>query len=227
MLLPAEDASPADWVVENWGEFGNLVPHGFEACARVFHPAELDGRPVTWAEIADRMQTTVHPRMEFEGITRRSEFDWNAEPGLFERVPEQDAIPGAILGHLARVLRRHTTTPADCVFGFWDGYGDTPPEVRAAPHFRLPGRAYYLFRGAIDDAEGLQFDRLTRRGPALWWPQDRTWFVGSDTDLMTSYVAGTTALVDDILAEPGVETFAVSPDTGVDNRGDDVNPIVA
>jgi hypothetical protein len=226
MLLPAEDTSPADWVVERWGVFPELIPHGFEACARVFHPAELDGRPVTWAEIAGRMGTVAHPLMEFASITRRTEFDWTAEPGLFERVPDHDAIPDAIVEPLIRALRQHTVTPADCVFGFWDGYGNTPAEVRAAPHLRLPSRAYYLFQGTIDDAKGLQFDRLSHRGPALWWPHDQAWFVGSDTDLMTSYVAGTSALVKDIVAAPGLEAFAVSTDTSFESRGDDVNPQV-
>jgi len=45
MLLPAPDASPADWIVDRWSPafVGQLVPFGFEACVRVSHPAEVEG----------------------------------------------------------------------------------------------------------------------------------------------------------------------------------------
>jgi len=45
------------------------------------------------------------------------------------------------------VLRHHTTTSADCVYGFWHGYGGFPERLGAAPELVLPGRTYYLFTG--------------------------------------------------------------------------------
>jgi hypothetical protein len=78
---------------------------------------------------------------------------------------------------LVDVLARHTTTPDDCFFGLWDGFGDihgspsvgvviadeadpsprrSPwippafgPEVMNAPRVEIPNRSYFLFRGDL------------------------------------------------------------------------------
>lgn len=67
------DVSAADWVVANVGPFGSgvggLVPYGFEAYARILHPAwEAGDRPVTWAEVAAWSGRLVHPRAQFQAI---------------------------------------------------------------------------------------------------------------------------------------------------------------
>lgn len=54
------------------GEFGAVtleVPKGFEAYARVFHPAsDATGKPVSWAEVARVCGTTPHPEMQWHAI---------------------------------------------------------------------------------------------------------------------------------------------------------------
>jgi hypothetical protein len=97
--------------------------------------------------------------------------------------------------------------------------------LRSAPELVLPGRTYYLFTGDLDHAIGVDepsgYDGHWR--PALWWPEDRAWFLGSDTDLCTTCVAGSKALVAELVASE-LEAFEVSPETGFAHRGDDVNP---
>lgn len=91
-------------------------------------------------------------------------------------------LPQAELRLLTTVLARHTSTPEDCFFALWDGYGElrggaavgflqlsrsrglrgagTPPaitpafspEVMSAPRVQIPARSYLLFRGVLDDA---------------------------------------------------------------------------
>jgi len=34
--------------------------------------------------------------------------------------------------------------------------------------------------------------------PDLWWPEDRAWFVATDTDLSWLYVGGTTDLTNEL-----------------------------
>jgi len=81
-------------------------------------------------------------------------------------------LPEAVLRLLTTVLARHTSTPEDCFFALWDGYGDlhgspavgvlpssrshrrrglgTPPaippafspEVLSAPRVQIPARSY-------------------------------------------------------------------------------------
>jgi hypothetical protein len=72
--------------------------------------------------------------------------------------------------------------------------------VRAAlstlPCFDLPNRRYYLVRGAITAASQIERpDGASRQPPDLWWPEDRRWFVGGDTDLDWCYIAGSERLV--------------------------------
>lgn len=92
------------------------------------------------------------------------------------------------------VLSRHTATPADVWFGLWDGYGGLdliPPEIG---RIRLPAREYLLFRGDIGAWRGLTPHPM-RRVPDLIWPDDRAWFVGTDTDLDDGYVGAAPACV--------------------------------
>jgi hypothetical protein len=87
--------------------------------------------------------------------------------------------------------------------------------IRAAlsrlPSFDLPNRRYYLVRGAVTAAS-----RIERPGgtsllpPDLWWPDDRRWFVGSDTDLDWCYIGGSAQLVASVAAEFEGETRAVN-----------------
>ena len=174
------------------------------------------------------MGTTAHANMDFEQLLRRREFDWQPEPGVFDRWPDLDAVPITLLPALTAILAKHTDTADRCVFAIWEGHGGMPDEVRNAPQLRLPGRNYHLYAGSIDDATGVVLeDRwgTSRYPPAYWWPDDRAWFIGSDTDLTTSFIAGTPELVADLLEEPSLETFEVAPDTGFDHRRDDVNPL--
>jgi hypothetical protein len=86
-----------------------------------------------------------------------------------------------VLGRLLRVLARNTTTPQDCFFCLWDGFGDIhgspsvgvltssrtrraghqpmltvapafPPEVLNGPRVSIPARSYLLFRGPLSQA---------------------------------------------------------------------------
>ena len=64
------------------------------------------------------------------------------------------------------------------------------------PSFDLPNRRYYLVRGAVNAASKIERpDGMFPQPPDLWWPEDRRWFVGGDTDLDWCYIAGSDRLV--------------------------------
>ena len=144
-LRPAADATPADWIGDELGEFGTvggLIPSRFERCLVVWH-------------------------------------DEDRSPGW--------ASPPQLVDWLATRLRDRTTTPEGCSFAIWEGYGfaaATTAALDRMPSVVLPHRRYHLFAGAVTDATELQ-----RPGsplgfaPDLWWPDDRAWFVATDTDL--------------------------------------------
>jgi hypothetical protein len=76
-LSAAPDASAADWFVAGLGEFGksvnSLVPSGFAAYVRVFHPARRGPWPnptaVSWSAIAAANQTAPHAEMQLVALT--------------------------------------------------------------------------------------------------------------------------------------------------------------
>lgn len=98
-----------------------------------------------------------------------------------ELVNLEGDLASEVLLRLLRVLERHTTTPQDCYFCLWEGFGDIhgglsvgllyatddppradgqppvvppafPPEVINGPRVRMPARDYLLFRGPLHEA---------------------------------------------------------------------------
>ncbi|WP_432548369.1 hypothetical protein [Kineococcus sp. SYSU DK004] len=95
-------------------------------------------------------------------------------------------------------------------------------EALAGPRLRLPpDRDHLLFRGplhaALSIGEQTTPDHFHGWSPNLLWPADRSWCLGTDIDLDSTVVGGPTALVDAVLAAPGVEAWPVGED-------DDLSP---
>jgi hypothetical protein len=116
-----------------------------------------------------------------------------APPPSTER-PSLGRLDLADAAALAQVLRRFTTTPEDCWFGLWYGYGldDMPlteggdsvlpsgdPDPDSAgrlPLVRLPNREYVLYRGPVESFVATA-DSVRERTANLWWPADHAWCV--------------------------------------------------
>ena len=72
----SEDVSEGKWVEEGLSDshlstVRSLLPNGFPAYARVFHPAYLDNdeeQPVRWSTVASWTGRTVHPQMQFQRV---------------------------------------------------------------------------------------------------------------------------------------------------------------
>jgi hypothetical protein len=72
-LTSSEDVQAAGWIREGLHGFavdvGSVVPHGFEASVRIFHPASAPGvAEVRWSDVAASTGRTVHPEMQFHAI---------------------------------------------------------------------------------------------------------------------------------------------------------------
>jgi hypothetical protein len=120
-------------------------------------------------------------------------------------------------------LRAFTATPDTCYFGLWEGFG--VPELNAwanLPRLSLPNRAYFLFRGPIDAVNSLSIGSF-QHPPNLWWPEDRAWCVATEIDLSKTYLAATEACVKRVIADPGLEAYAVPLDGRIDVDGDVIN----
>jgi hypothetical protein len=181
-LRASNDVGAADWIAPRLGPFAeridSLVPGGFEAYARIFHPAEgpYEAR-ATWAEVAEWSGKVMHPHVEFaEGALEAGGRARGYEPRVGE-------LPPDLVTALSEALARHMRSPGRCWFCVWDGGWvrgpgvimtllGTPADVRAeaqreweagwelpfgrealaGPRVRLPGRDYVLLEGPLDAA---------------------------------------------------------------------------
>lgn len=147
-------------------------------------------------------------------------------------------LEDAPLRRLAGILGRHTSTPEDCFFGLWEGFGDLhgspavgfftsrgraphippafPPEVMTGPRVEIPARRYLLFRGPLAEAGDWGAADLvpghprTLNSPNLMWPADHAWFAATEIDLPWTGVGGSVALLDELVADPLLEVELVS-----------------
>jgi hypothetical protein len=249
-LSPCGDVGSADWVVAGVGPFGSgvggLVPHGFEAYARILHPAyAADRSPVTWARVAAWSGGVVHPRVQFQALAGPVPRAGAARPWVEE--PDPGSLPPVLLAALCDILARHTMSAGRCWFCVWDGYGpapegstvtftadvgdawepdvlppEFPPEIAEGPRVELPERTYLLLEGPLDAAGELAMS-LFPQSPNLFWPDDRAWCVATETDLDSTYLGGTAALIAEILADERLEAVPVDVTDPVWADSDEVN----
>ena len=228
-----EDKSEARWVEESLSKFARvraLVPEGFSAYARMFHPAYLEEneeQPVRWSTVASWTGRTVHPLMQFERVANLSEShgDIYKDPpwGL---VPRHGSIPVRECRILLDALREFTSTPDRCYFGLWDGYGYLAQGLyKESSRVRAPGRKYLLFRGPIEVVLTFLTGERPFWGdtPNIWWPEDRAWCVATDIDLYDTYVGGSDECIEAILTHPELEALPATLDARIDLGADIIN----
>ena len=94
-------------------------------------------------------------------------------------------------------------TPDAGWFALWEGHPGLPTRWDALARLQLPERAYLLFRASVakvvelaveteylghsHEAHGHDYAEAGRaagrvRSPNLWWPDARSWVVGTDID---------------------------------------------
>jgi hypothetical protein len=208
------DVSAADWIAPLLHPFNldtaSVIPEGFEAYCRIFHPVEPDWpetRTRGWAEIAAEKGRIAHPEMQFHMINRSVD---TPAPLRYDRGhgPQWGSLPLRERRELVELLRSETTTPGQCWFCIWEGFGFH--ENLSGGRVRLPSRDYMLYTGRIELAlmslEPL-FDGDSS-SPNLWWPEDRAWIVVTEIDFAWTYVGGSGRLIERLLAN---ETLEVLP----------------
>jgi hypothetical protein len=171
------------------------VPTGFESYARIDHGTEsVDAGPGLPAELLPRLVrflgalTTTPERACFaiwEG------YGWNNEHLAASR---SDSSP--------RWWRRTSADPfADATDSLDASREALDAELSSLPSIVTGQRRYRVLGGPLEQVLTMH-DPIAvwaRRVPELWWPVDRSWFVGSDTELTWTYVAGRWELVDILL----------------------------
>lgn len=194
-----------------------MIPEGFEAYPRLFHPVQVDHRE-RWRDVAERNGRIVHPEMQFHLIsTPRGQ----TPTELYgKREPRHGTLELEERRPLVEHLRDATTTPDRCWFALWEGFGGLD-DGGVGARVALPHRNYLLYGGTIDRAleSPMPFDQ----SPNLWWPEDRAWLVASEIDYAWTFVGGARDLIAALVADARLETLEVTLDTKVDDTADGVN----
>lgn len=206
---------------------GMLMPAAFPDYARVLHPYWDDdsGSLVTWSSMAERTGATMHAEVQWHTLVSRADGDvrWNL-PG-----PEDGSLEPGLLASLLAVLLLHTESPNAIVSCFWSGFGDREIQT-AEPVFSIDERDYVVCGESSEDLIRRAVDPLRGLTPTMWWPEDRAWFVHSDIDAPSTYIGGSTACIDDVLAAVGIEALSATltdrfdADGDLKNRGIEASP---
>jgi hypothetical protein len=148
-------------------------------------------------------------------------------PPPFVAPPHADGLPAASLSALLEVLAVHTSTPGDCFIGVWEGYGWPVEAWAGSEALELENRTYLIRRGPLALAREIGWDRsrdrLDMEPPNVLWPADRAWFVASDTDLDSTYLGGSAALIDGLLARAGLEAWPIAAADLISADSDRIN----
>jgi hypothetical protein len=229
-LTPAD----VDWIAAHRRPFddfsvGSLVPVVFEAYARILHPAwassDEEVPTVRWDTVASWSGRTIHALAQWESLA--TPVAGSAAVAPFVTPPYGDGLPAEGLAMLCDLLAAHTRTPEDCFIGVWSGYG-WPVEAWTGPDvLDLENRSYLVRRGPLALALQVGQPPLAYRywlePPNLLWPADRAWFVASDTDLDSTYLGGSGALIDALLAHPSLEAWPVVATDRITSDSDHIN----
>jgi hypothetical protein len=244
------DVHRADWIAARLAPWEDeykitiVVPAGFEAYARVLHPAETPengNRLVRWADVAAWSAMPLRKDVQFHSIALPPTAPGGPAP-YGSQGPQEGSLYLPDAEVLAAIGRDWTATPEDCWFCVWDGFGwdapstvavlaetghpgeiiqeprrdPVPGPVREGPRVHLPHRDYLLYSGPAEAVVTLaSLDGTWGQCPNIWWPADRAWCVASEIDLQWTYVGGPRGLIDAVLADDRIEALPAAPDDAV------------
>jgi hypothetical protein len=140
-VAPSDEVGAADWIQRRLHPFaqdvGSVVPTGFGAYARIFHPATSAGQlaagrvvpgvEMRWSDVAARSGKTVHAEMQFQAIAAPAP---DSEPQIYQ--PQNGVLSKRQSTALVALLSQHTATPGACWLCLWEGYGDLNPGATAS-----------------------------------------------------------------------------------------------
>ncbi len=199
-LEHARDLRPAEWLQASMVTFAtnvaSFLPGQFDAYARLRHPLEIndgsEGPAPTWRAVH------VDERGVVESLRRFVPDSFRTSTG---------SLPVAVIPRLIDHLGPATTTPADCWFAVWEGFGGSVVPGRLEPKLDLPHRRYHLFGGPIEGAlTSFGVVPFHHQSANLWWPADHAWCVATEVDHAWTYVGGSRSCIASLLSDARLET---------------------
>lgn len=174
-LTVIDGAAAGAWITPRLGgEFGAVtleIPKGFQAYARIFHPAsDPAGRPVRWAEVAKMCGTIPHPEMQWHAILGLDEVDQLGDahspnnpyrPKWTGSNPPTGAMDLNTFDALCKILASHTVDRRRYRFGLCtiQGWEESFSAEELQPLLRLPNdRDFIILCGSLSAVDQIKFD---------------------------------------------------------------------
>lgn len=234
------------------GTVGNVVPPFYPAYCRILHPVHgRDGTTLRWDEIPVPMGRVVHPLVQWESLVgsastslldlfppRRGRLPPDAFTELCAILMDEHrqvewlfafwlgwAWSAPLRGADDQDHEAHTGAAAETVH--------LGSSVLSTNDLRRPvcdlggGREYRVMRAAAETGYSFGDPRGPWGGlstPNMLWPDDRSWFVGTEIDFDSTIVGGPEPLVERLLSCRMLETWRVEDDSVLRQDGDVVNP---
>jgi hypothetical protein len=210
------DITPAKWLgglARSTHCVDELVPAGYEAYARLWHPPGRHfGTGLADEEralLVDVLRSeTATPRCWFCVADDRKEID---DQGVTARV-QLPTGRGSYLLH-AGPIERALVPPPQRPLPFVLREGATMPEMEKELAEKLHEYSDVMIWLSADDTPAALMEHLAALldgvAPELWWPEDHAWFVSTPAGygIDATYVGGSRRLVDRLLATPGLEAI--------------------
>lgn len=235
-FLPASGTESAAWLVESLSKAGfaesvaSLVPGGYAAYARIFHPAyRLHAgvrRPVRWTALAAQSGRVAHPLMQFDNIVAPNS-GGKESTGL--EFPDEGSLPTELAIPLTEVLESYTGS-APVYYAVWVGFGCLDRVVRSSATFDIPGRRMYLMNAPLEAmksslcAKATNVSTVFHQSANLVWSANRAWCLASEIDLNSSYLGGSRELIRSVLNQPDLEVLNVTAEDEITALSDRINP---
>jgi hypothetical protein len=221
-LRASTDLSAAAWIAPRLrGELASavscVVPTGFEAYARILHPAvAAAGEQVRWGTVAAAFGAVEHGLMQFHALSGATWQTQNIKTKAWTgSVPDVGDLEPHSLAALLDVLSLHTSATDDCWFCLWEGYGWAVGKESVASRVELPSRNYLLYAGPLEAALEMGDwplpDWFLPQSPNIFWPDDASWCVATEIDLPYTYVGGSRDLIDALLIDARLESWEAQP----------------
>jgi hypothetical protein len=177
-LTVIDGATAGAWIKPRLrGDFGAVtlqVPEGFDAYARVFHPAfDRQRHPVSWAQVARVCGTTPHREMQWHSILGLANADelrgsYYRNDGSGVKWMGSDALIGTMdietLDALCEVLANHSADVTHCFFGLCTIHGwlDSFSDEKLPPFLELPyDRNHIVLVGPLSAIDQIVDDWFT------------------------------------------------------------------
>lgn len=214
----ASSAAPANWLVDESPTIEyrvrSLIPEGFNAYVRVFHPAQgKDGSEardeIPWHHISAQYNKPMHPEVQWEDLVGH----FLEEVGVDYPWPLIGRLPMPLRQRIIHRIKRHTQSDIYWM-AWWDGYSYFYYLPLGIAKFQRSLRNYaltYSLDPLVNLDLGFSVHSKHTCSPQLLWPDDRSWIVATEIDLTSTYVAGSNHLAEDLLSDDCIEALRVEP----------------